>query len=112
MAPFPHNRKYQRDHGHGEEENDEVALEPVLGLPAIQNNLQARKSHGHRKNSPSINLQPSGLARRLDLTRELRRIRQQAAGQEQRNDADGNVDEEYPSPAPMTRNPAAQWRSD
>src|SRR6266403_763161 len=107
MAPFPDNRKCERDRGYREKENDEVAFEPILGLSAIEHHFQARERHGHRKNSPSVNLQPPVLARRLDLTRELRRIRQQAASQQQRNDADRNVDEEHPPPAPMIRNPTA-----
>src|SRR5580700_10873276 len=112
MAPLPDNGKQKRHHRDRKENYNEVAFKPILGLPAIENDFEAGEGHGHRENSPSIDLQLSVLACCFDFALERRRIRHYAAGQDQRNDAYRNVDEEYPSPAPMVRDPTAQRRPD
>src|SRR5260370_19840077 len=110
MPPLPHNRKQQRRHRHRKEHHDKITLEPVQSLPAIQHHLQARKRDRHRHDSPHVNLQPPILSRRFHFARKLRRILQQPAGQNQRNNPNRNIDEENPPPAPVVRDPSAQRR--
>src|SRR5258708_19012810 len=110
MPPLPHNRKQQRRHRHRKEHHDKITLEPVQSLPAIQHHLQARKRDRHRHDSPHVNLQPPILPRRFHFARKLRRILQQPAGQNQRNNPNRNIDEENPPPAPVVRDPSAQRR--
>ncbi len=104
--------KGQRGDGNRKKEHDEITFEPVQGLSAIKDHFQAREGHGHGENSPAVYFQFAILARCLHLALELRRIGEQAAGEDQRDDANGNVDEENPAPAPMVGDPAAQGRTD
>ena len=92
--------------------DDEIAFEPVFGLSAIENHFQARECHGHGENSPAIDFQFAVFARGFHFTLEFRRIGEQAAGEDQRDDADRDVDEENPAPAPVVGDPAAERRTD
>ena len=112
VTPLPDNGEEQRHDSDCKKAHDEVAFEPVFGLAAVQNYFQARESHRHGKNSPTVYLQLAILARRFDFALEFRRIGKQTAGEDQRDDADRDVDEENPAPAPVVRNPAAEWRTD
>src|ERR1700733_5544534 len=74
MAPLPNNGKKKRCHRDRKKNDNEFAFEPIQGLPAIENHFQASEGHGHRENSPSIDLQLAIFARRLNLALERRRI--------------------------------------
>src|SRR5712692_9801695 len=112
VAPLPEdcsNQSHERDR---EEGDDKVALEPVFGLAAVENNLKAREAEGHEKNAKPINAKPAAFAGRLNLARELWRIGNDPAGENQRQNADGNIDKEDPAPTPVVRNPPTERRSD
>src|ERR1700680_165153 len=111
-APLP---EYCGNDGHKcdcEKENNESALEPILRLTAIEHNLEACKAQSHEYDPETINLKFSILPRSLDFARELRRVGDQPAGQNQRQNPYGNIDKEDPTPAPVVRNPTAERRPD
>src|SRR3984893_15014088 len=112
MAPLPKDGKQQRDHGYRKKHDDKLALKPVLGLSTVENYFKTGERHGHGEYSPPIDFELARSASRGDFARELWRIGKQAARENQRNDTDGNVDEEDPSPAPVIGDPAAEGRSD
>jgi len=58
--------------------------------PRSKDDFEARKPQGHEDNSQAVNLEPAVAPRGFDLTRELRRIRYQTFGENQRQDSDGN----------------------
>ncbi len=60
---------------------------------------------------PSIFSLPA-LARVFYFSREFRRIGDHAAREDQRQDADRDVDEENPAPGPVVGDPAAERRAD
>src|ERR1700722_2253963 len=112
MAPLPDDREDESDHCDSEERDDEVALEPVFGLAAVEDDFEAREGHGDGENSPAIDFEFAAFPRGFDFFCELRRISQQIAGEDQRHDADRDIDEEDPAPAPVIGDPAAERRAD
>src|ERR1700722_4313416 len=112
MSPFPNYGEYQGDHRDGEERDDEVALEPIFGLAAIEDDFKAREGHCDGENSPAVDFEFAAFARGFDFFCELRWIRKQIAGEDERDDADRDIDEEDPAPAPVIGDPAAERRAD
>ena len=112
MVPFPKHRRDQRNHCDAKERQNEAALEPVFGLSAIQDHFHECEAQRHEENSQPINLQPSVGVRRLHLAGKLRWIENYAAGQDQGNDADRNIDEKDPAPAPIIGDPTSERRPD
>src|SRR6266852_8024888 len=112
MAPFPKRGRNQRHERDRKEQNNEAALEPILRLATIEDNFQARKAEGHEDDPEAINAKPAAFPGRYDFTRELRRVGHQPLGQEQRQNPDGNVDKEDPSPTPVVGDPPTERRAD
>src|SRR5216684_215947 len=112
MAPLPKRGRNQCDKRDRKEQNNKVALEPILRLAAIEDNFQARKAEGHEKNPEAINPKPAAFPGSFDFTGELRRVRNEPVRQDQRQDPDGNIDKEDPPPTPVVGDPTTERRAD
>src|SRR5713101_8499058 len=112
MAPLPEDGRNQCDKRDRKEQNNKVALEPILRLAAIEDNFQARKAEGHEKNPEAINPKPAAFPGSFDFTRELGRVGNEPVRQDQRHDPDGNVDKEDPTPTPVVCDPPSERRAE
>src|SRR5262249_24040985 len=70
------------------------------------------KTKGDEKNAEAINFEFAVAACGFDFARKFGRIGDETLREQHRNDADGNVDEEDPAPAPVVSNPAPERRAD
>src|SRR5262249_61912519 len=111
MTPFPKGGSNERDDSDGQEGDDEVALEPVFGLAAVEDHFQASESESNEKNAEAVDFEAATFASGCDFASEFRRVGNKALGQNERDDADGNIDEENPAPTPIVGDPSTEGRA-
>src|SRR6267143_3357227 len=112
MSPLPKRGRNQRHSRDRKKQNNEAALEPILGLAAIEDNLQAREAEGYQNNPEAINPKPAAFTGSFDFARELGRVGNEPVRHNQRHDPDGNIDKEDPPPTPVVRDPPTERRAD
>src|ERR1700677_4760031 len=111
MTQLPPNCENQcRDCDH-EESGYRMTAEPIVALAAIQDHFQATEAECNQPYSNMVDTQFTGAARGLYLFDERRWILDHAARQDQRDDADRNVDEEDPAPREVVGDPSAERRT-
>ena len=91
-----------------DEADDERRVEPVVLLPLVEHDLSAPRPTAISAEADVVDAARS-FALRGD---EVRRIRDHRAAEQQRDDADRDVDEEDPAPGEVVGDEAAQRRSD
>src|SRR5580704_8668566 len=104
---LPNDQSNKRDDEGDGEGSDEVRSEPVLFLALIERNLQ--RAHGDDQQADTdivdaVEIVPVSLL--------IRRIFYQPVGEEQGQDAYGNVDVENPMPGVVVCDPTAEGGSD
>ena len=108
---FPDDRADNADNRQKREELNEVRAKPVLFLSFVQHHLKATQAQGHEGKAEVIDLQsvtPDGFV----LAYGPGGFVHQPAGQDQRQDANGNVDEKDPAPVVIVGDPPAERRTD
>ena len=78
-------------------------LEPVLAFPFIQQELERTEPDGKEQEPPVIDFHL--------LPLHVRRVLDHDDVHDDREDADGNIDIEDPSPGPVVRDPASEERA-
>ncbi len=86
-----------REHG---QDHDEVRAEPVVLLALVEHDLQAANADRQQADAPVVDAALCSVAK-------IRRIEDEHFGQDERDDADGDVDVEDPAPAVVVGEPAA-----
>src|SRR5580693_6799267 len=109
--PLPPDRNGYCCDSHDEEADDEMALEPVVTLAAIEYYFETGKADRDQSNAEIVNAELSTSASELALGGEFRRIVDQPIRQDQREQADGHIDEEYPAPRKAIGDPSAKRRA-
>src|ERR1700740_2627352 len=89
-----------------------MTFEPVFRLAAIEDDFETRKPNCNEQDSEAVDFQLAASTRCFDLASESRRVGDNPAGEDHRNDSDGDVDKENPTPAPVIGDPAAKRRTD
>src|SRR5438270_4835483 len=112
MVQLPNHGQEQSGNGHSEKSSDERTFKPASALAAIKRNLEAGKSDGDQQNTDIVDLQLAGTSSGFYFPLELRWIRDDAAGEQKRNQPNRNVDEEHPAPGKAIGDPAAERRAD
>src|ERR1019366_7394364 len=93
VPPLPEDDEDQR-HGRNHAQNDDkVRFEPVFALPFVEDNLQGSEA---KRDETEPRVVDSRLFQLAAL--EVRRILDEPRRQQQRNNADGDIDEENPAP--------------
>ena len=105
--PLPVDEKQQGSRRDDRQYHDEVRFEPVFALAFIQDNLQRAQAHRHQAEPDVIDFR----FRKL-LALHEGRVLDQARGQDQGKNADGNIQEEDPAPGEVVGDPAAQSGAD
>ena len=107
LPPFPDDEADQRHRGDGSEDRDGVGIEPILLLPLVQHVLERAEPDGDEA-------QPDAVDGAYVLLRlhQVRRVHQDAGGEQHRDDAHGHVDEEDPAPRVVVGDEAAERRAD
>src|SRR3954452_3585368 len=103
---FPNN---EPDHGNNREHRqpyDEAGIKPVLFLPLIQNQLEAREEDSHQSETNVVDATAFGPF-------EVWRVFDKPHRHQDRENTNRNVDVEDPAPGIIVGNPTAQrWAND
>ena len=91
-----------REHG---QDHDEVRAEPVILLALVEHHLQAANADRQQADAPVVDAALYPVAK-------IRRIEDENFGEDQRDDADGDVDVEDPAPAVVVGEPSAGDRAE
>src|ERR1700732_3858722 len=97
----------QTDHGEGANER---AAEPVILLPFIEDDFQTPETNRKQQDPEIVDPALAGGFDPPALFAKRGGIRDQAAGQEKRQETDWNVNEKDPAPGRIVGDPAAQRR--
>ncbi len=92
------------DHG---KNHDEVRFEPVVALAFVEDDLQRSQAERDKAEADVVDL---GFAQLAAV--EIWRILNQPRGEQDRKNADRNVDEENPAPGEIVGDPSAERRTD
>ena len=111
MAPLSDGGDKQSGDGDGEEDDDEITFEPVFGLAAVENDFQASESESDKEDAEAVDFEFAVAAGGFDFARELGRVGDELARQQERDDADRDVDEKDPAPAPIVGDPSTERRA-
>src|SRR6202795_1526591 len=101
--PFPDADGDERDDADDGHDDDEVGAEPIVALALIEDHLHGAETEGEEAEADVINAEASAF-----LLLHVGGIADEHIGEQQRNDADGNIDEENPAPVEIVSNPAAE----
>src|SRR5271170_7659287 len=107
VMPLPYSDGDERNHaddGHGD---DEVRAEPIVALAFIEDDLHGAEAESEEAEADVINAEASAF-----LLLHIGRIADEHVGEQQRNDADGNIDEENPAPIEIVGDPSAEGGAD
>ena len=97
----------QRGGGDDGEDDDEVRFKPVVALALVEDDLQSAQA---KRNEAETDVIDFGFAELAAL--EIGRVLNKPRGQQQGNDADGNVDEKNPAPGEVVGDPSAERGAD
>src|SRR6266550_6121023 len=93
LIPLPKEHEQQRRRRDQRQGQNEVRFEPIFTLALVQDDLQSSQSDSHEAEAYVVDFQLGKLP-----AAEVGRILNQARSQQQRDDADRDVDEENPAP--------------
>src|SRR5579863_54796 len=103
LIQFPDNHADDADKRDDRGPDDEVGAKPVVTLTFVQDHLQKTDADAQEADADEIDTQA--------LLNGVRRIGDEQRGHQNREDADGNVDEKNPAPGEIVGNPAAESRT-
>ena len=107
VPPFVKYEGDQRDHGEREKDGDVGGAEPVFLLALVEDDLQEAEADDDQRQADVIDLDVLALDCRA-ATADLR----PPGGEEEGEQADGDVDEENPAPVVIVGDPAAESGAD
>src|ERR1700733_13720993 len=107
VMPLPDADGDERDHADDGHDDDEVGAEPIVALAFIEHDLHGAQAQGEQAQADVVNAEAGAF-----LLLHVGRIADQHVGQNQRNDADGNIDEENPAPIEIVGDPSAERGTD
>src|ERR1700691_3543239 len=107
VMPFPDADGDERDYADDGHDDDEVGTEPIVALAFIQDHLHGAQAEGEQAQADVVNAEASAF-----LLLHVRRIADKHVGKNQRNDADGNIDEENPAPIEIVCDPSDERGTD
>ena len=105
--PLPVDQKQQGSRRDDREYHDEMRFEPVFALAFIQDNLQRAQAQRHQAEANVIDF---GFRKLLAL--HVGRVLDEARGQYQGKNADGNIQQKDPAPGEVVGDPAAEGGAD
>jgi hypothetical protein len=104
--------EYRKGNGRDDSEgHDEIGLKPVIFLALVENDIEAAEEQRDQYKSDPVDLQSAGQTL-FPLLFQNSRFGDQPVHKENRDDADGDIDEEYPVPGEIVGNPPAERRTD
>ena len=106
VEPLPHDHRDQADDGDDREHDDEVRREPVVLLPLVERHLQRADAEREQPEPDVVELHAAARE-----SFEIRRILEHVKDEEQRQRADGHVDEKDPTPRIVVGDPTAERRT-
>ena len=104
---FAQHERHQRDAADDREAGDERRLEPVVFLALVEHDFERAETDRDQREAQEVDR-----TRSLARVAQVRRIRDHARREQQRHDADRDVDEEDPAPRVVVGDEAAQRWSD
>src|SRR5579883_360924 len=107
MPPFPPDEEHQHAGGENGEQGYLGIAEPVLLLAFVEDEFKAADTAGDEAEPDGVDF-----ARDVFLRQQVRRILDHAVAEVEREQADRQVDEEYPVPVEVVGDPAAERRTD
>ena len=107
VKPFPNHERNKSGGRKDCKSENETRAEPVVLLPFIEHHLQGADAEREQGDSDVVNFQS-----RAREALYPRGIFDEAKDQEQRQNADRQIDEENPAPGVVIRDPSAEGRSD
>ena len=107
VRPLPYDDEDQGDGRYQGKDHDEVRFEPIIALALVEDDLQGSQTESDEAEAYVVDF---GFAELAAL--EIGRVLNEPRGQQQRKDADWNIDEENPAPGEVVRDPAAEGWTD
>ena len=111
LGNFPEDEDEQRGSAHEEEGGDEVRAEPVVLLAFVEDELQGAEADGEQAEAGVVEIEPA-FALVGDFFADVGWIFNDARGEEEGENGDGDVDEEDPAPGVVVGDPAAERGTD
>ena len=108
---LPRNQDEQRDGGDHGEGGDEARREPVVALALVEEDFQAPERQHHQDEAGPIHLE-AAFQPLPALAFQNVRFNHQPLHERQRKNAEGHIDEEYPVPGKIVRQPPTDRRAD
>src|SRR5712671_4822000 len=112
MSPFVSHGSDQCSNRNGKEDHDEMAVQPILALAFVQNDLQGAEAKSDQRDTDVVDLQFAANSCRLGFFYKLRWVGNESLRENQTDQTNGNVNEKYPAPGEMICDPTAQRRPD
>src|ERR1700690_4651658 len=103
VPPFPEDDKDQRRSRDHSQPHDEMRFEPVFALTFVENYLQGSEAERDETEAGVVN---AGFAQLPAF--EVWRILNEPRRQQERKDADGDINEENPAPREVVGDPTAE----
>src|SRR4029077_12548578 len=103
VSPLPDHYEDQGGCANDGKSDDEVRFKPVFALTFVENNLQSAEAECHKSQPNVVNVSFAEFA-----ALEVGWILDEPRGQEDRQNAYGNVDKEDPAPGEVVGDPTAE----
>ena len=94
-----------------DEGGDEAGAEPVVFLAFVEDEFERAEADGEKQEAEEVEVETL-LLHGLHFLDDMRRVFDDAVGEEEADDGDGDIDEEDPAPVEVVGNPAAECGSD
>src|SRR5271155_3097429 len=107
VMPLPYSDGDERNHADDGNGDDEVRAEPIVALAFIEDDLHGAEAECEQAEADVIHAEAGAF-----LLLHVGRIADEHVGEQQRNDAYGDVDEENPAPVEIVGDPSAQGGAD
>ena len=107
VSPLPDDHEDQGGCANDRKRDDEVRFEPVFALTFVENNLQSAQAQSHKSQAHIVDVSFAQLA-----ALEVGRILNEPRGEQDRQNADGDIDEEDPAPGEVVGDPSAEGGAD
>ena len=111
LSELPPDHDYEGDDHGDDEEGDQIRGEPVVLLALVENELEGAEGEAEETEAEQIELHPPLLGF-FDLLFDPWRIFDDARGEEEGKDTDGDVEEEDPAPVEVVGDIAAESGAD
>src|ERR1700731_3141089 len=93
VPPLPDNNEDQGSRCDQRKHNDEAGFEPIVALTLVEDNLKRSQPQRYKTEADVVDFRFAKFA-----ALEVGRILDEPRGEQQRNDADRDIDEENPAP--------------